>query len=85
MTTELWALTIVGALSLGHLWVMVGVCLNLLKKVDKMEDKLIASGEQFPHLAYLEMQRAAVQVPNVGPIGDPSAVGQNTWRGTEAV
>jgi hypothetical protein len=61
MTTELWALVLVGGIALACLWILAGLFMNVLKKLDRCEDKLMAMGEQFPHQAYIEMQRAQLE------------------------
>ena len=50
---------IMGLLVIGNLWIVVGLMLNLLKKLDKMEDKLMAMSEAYPHAAMIEMQKSA--------------------------
>lgn len=48
---------IMGVLVTGNLWILIGLQMNLLKKLDKCEDKLMAMSTAYPHAALIEMQR----------------------------
>lgn len=52
---------ILGVLVTGNLWILIGLQMNLLKKLDKCEDKLMAMSTAYPHAALIEMQREAAQ------------------------
>ncbi|MEE8466878.1 MAG: hypothetical protein V3T22_00385, partial [Planctomycetota bacterium] len=48
-----------------------GLQLNLLKKVDKCEDKIIAMTTPYPHSSLIDMQRAGYEVSRMAAAPPP--------------
>lgn len=58
-----WIITaaVLGGLILLNVWILVGLQMNLLRKLDKMEDRLMAMSEAYPHAAMVELQKKAYE------------------------
>lgn len=74
---------IMGLLVVGNLWIVVGLMLNLLRKLDKMEDKLMAMTEAYPHAAMIDMQKSAFSA-SVAAAQPPPLEKVPDWQTQEA-
>jgi hypothetical protein len=84
MSTIDWGWIILGVITLGNFWIAVGLIMNLLRKLDRCEDKLMCMSEAYPHAAMIELQTKGMALQE-------SAMRQNQvpeqtpdWMGTEA-
>ena len=67
MTDTMAGWIILGTIVIANAWIHVGLQLNLLRKLDKMEDRLMAMSEAYPHQAMLELQRQAFEASQHQP------------------
>jgi len=49
-----------GVIVLGNFWICISVILNILRKLDRLEDKLVAMTEAYPHQALIQLQREGI-------------------------
>lgn len=65
MNATYWGWVIMGSIVLGNFallgWIVSGVVLGTLKKLDKLEDRLMCMSEAYPHQAMIALQREARQ------------------------
>jgi len=80
MTTELWALVFIGVAWCVTLFMIIGLVMNLLKKVDRCEDKLMAMTSQFPHQAYAELQMQQMNMWQQSPQAEKAPHQSGTWE-----
>jgi len=52
---------VLGGLLVTHAVISVWLVQNLLRKVDTLEDRLMAMSEQFPHQAMIDLQREGMR------------------------
>jgi hypothetical protein len=78
-----WGWIIIGCLVMGNLWLCIGLTTNLLRKLDRLEDKLMAMSEQFPHQAMLELQRKGLEMQQAA-MAQPTPNQIPDWMSQEA-
>ena len=58
----IWGWVVLGAIVLGNMWMCAGLVMNLLRKVDRLEDRLMCMSEAYPHAAMIELQRKGMEL-----------------------
>ena len=89
MDTTHWGWALLGVIVLGNFWLTLRVISNCLLKVDRLENKLMAMTEAYPHAAMIAMQREGLAMQQQAmahnhPQMDPDAPAQPEWMSSAA-